>query len=40
MTNNNLGNTQYFSVKTEPEISVKEVLRVVYSAMDERATTR
>ncbi len=36
MTNNNLGNTQYFSVKTEPEISVKEVLRVVYSAMDEK----
>ena len=32
----NLGNTQYFSVKTEPEIRVKDVLGVVYTAMEEK----
>ena len=32
---NNLGNTQYFKVKTEPEVRVKEVLDLVYNAMAE-----
>ena len=32
----NLSNTQYFQVKTEPEVQVKEVLDVVYSAMEEK----
>ena len=32
----NLSNTQYFKVKTEPEVQVKEVLDVVYTAMDEK----
>lgn len=32
----NLSNTQYFKVKTEPEVQVKEVLDVVYTAMEER----
>ena len=27
----NLSNTQYFKVKTEPEVQVKEVLDVVYT---------
>ena len=31
----NLSNTQYFKVKTEPEVQVKEVLDVVYTAMEE-----
>lgn len=33
---NNLGNTQYFSVSSEPEIRVKDVISVVYSAMAEK----
>ena len=32
----NMGNTQYFKVKTEPEVQVKEVLDVVYTAMEEK----
>lgn len=32
----NLSNTQYFKVKTEPEVQVKEVLAVVYTAMEEK----
>ena len=32
----NISNTQYFKVKTEPEVSVKEVLDVVYTAMAEK----
>ena len=32
----NLSNTQYFKVKTEPEVQVKEVLDVVYKAMEEK----
>ena len=32
----NLCNTQYFKVKTEPEVQVKEVLDVVYTAMEEK----
>ena len=36
MVNSNAGNTQYFSVKTEPEIRVKDVLSVVYTAMEEK----
>ena len=31
-----LSNTQYFKVKTEPEIQVKEVLEPVYNAMVEK----
>lgn len=31
-----LSNTQYFKVKTEPEIQVKEVLKTVYNAMVEK----
>ena len=29
-------NTQYFKVKTEPEVQVKEVLDVVYTVMEEK----
>ena len=32
----NVSNTQYFKVKTEPEVQVKEVLDVVYTAMEEK----
>ena len=32
----NLSNTQYFKVKTEPEVQVKEVRDVVYTAMEEK----
>lgn len=32
----NISNTQYFKVKAEPEIQVKEVLDVVYNAMAEK----
>ena len=32
----NLGKTQYFNVKTEPEIRVKKVLDLVYNAMAEK----
>lgn len=32
----NINNTQYFKVKTEPEILVKEVLDIVYNAMAEK----
>ena len=32
----NLSNTQYFKVKTAPEVQVKEVLDVVYTAMEEK----
>ena len=32
----NLSNTQYFKVKTEPEVQVTEVLDVVYTAMEEK----
>ena len=31
-----LGNTQYFKVKTGPEINVKDVLDIVYNAMAEK----
>lgn len=31
-----LSNTQYFKVKTEPEIQVKKVLETVYNAMVEK----
>ena len=31
-----LGNTQYFKVKTGPEINVKDVLDIVYHAMAEK----
>lgn len=31
-----LGNTQFFKVKTEPELQVKQVLDIVYNAMEEK----
>ena len=31
-----LGNTQYFKVQTEPRVGVKEILRQVYSALSEK----
>ena len=31
-----MGNTQFFKVKTEPDISVKQVLDIVYHAMEEK----
>ena len=36
MTENNLGNTQYFRTNPEQELEVKEVLDLVYNAMDEK----
>ena len=36
MTENNLGNTQYFRTKPDQELEVKEVLDLVYNAMDEK----
>ena len=35
MAENNLGNTQYFRTKPDQELQVKEVLDLVYTAMDE-----
>lgn len=32
----NLSNTQYFRVKKETPTSVKEILRIVYEALDEK----
>ena len=32
----NLNNTQYFKVAKEPELQVKDVLRVVFAAMKEK----
>ena len=32
----NISNTQYFKVKSEPEIQVKDVLDLVYNAMAEK----
>ena len=32
----NLSNTQFFQVKTEPELQVKQVLDIVYNAMSEK----
>ena len=31
-----LSNTQYFKVKSEPEIQIKDVLELVYNAMAEK----
>ena len=31
-----LGNTQFFTVETQPQIGVKEVLQTVYEAMTEK----
>ena len=36
MTESNLGNTQYFRTKPDQELHVKEVLDLVYDAMDEK----
>uniref|UniRef100_UPI0040572A9A IreB family regulatory phosphoprotein n=1 Tax=Agathobacter sp. TaxID=2021311 RepID=UPI0040572A9A len=32
----NLNNTQYFKVEKEPEIQVKDVLKMVFAAMQEK----
>ena len=32
----NLNNTQYFKVTKEPELQVKDVLRIVFAAMEEK----
>ena len=36
MAENNLGNTQFFNKKPEPELEVKEVIGFVYKAMEEK----
>ena len=36
MAENNLGNTQYFRTKPDQELEVKEILDLVYNAMDEK----
>ncbi len=36
MANNDFGNTQFFRVSAEAEVSVKEVLNYVYNAMTEK----
>lgn len=36
MAENNFGNTQYFRTKPELELDVKEVLKLVYEAMEEK----
>ena len=36
MAENNLGNTQYFRTRPDQELEVKEVLDLVYNAMDEK----
>lgn len=36
MAENNLGNTQYFRTKPDADLEVKEVLDLVYNAMDEK----
>ena len=36
MAENNLGSTQYFRTKPDQELQVKEVLDLVYNAMDEK----
>ena len=38
MADTNLGNTQYFNTKPEQEIPVKEVLDLVYNAMEEKGS--
>ena len=32
----NLSNTQFFSVKKEPELQVKDVLEIVFRALSEK----
>ena len=36
MTENNLGNTQYFRTKPDQELEVKEILDLVYNATEEK----
>ena len=36
MTDNNLGNTQFFKVEVDPETGVKKVLSIVYEALLEK----
>lgn len=36
MADSSLGSTQYFRAKPDQELDVKEVLKLVYSAMDEK----
>ena len=36
MAENDFGNTQFFRTKPETELEVKEVLKLVYNAMEEK----
>ena len=36
MAENNLGSTQYFRTKPDQELEVKEILDLVYNAMEEK----
>ena len=36
MAETNLGNTQYFRVVPDPDIDVKEVLKLIYTALEEK----
>ena len=36
MSENSLGNTQYFRTKPDQELEVKEILDLVYNAMEEK----
>ena len=36
MSDTNLGNTQYFRVVQDQPVEVKEIIRVVYTAMEEK----
>lgn len=36
MAENSLGNTQYFRTKPDQELEVKEILDLVYNAMEEK----
>ena len=36
MAESNLGNTQYFRTKPDQELEVKEILNLVYNAMEEK----
>ena len=33
---NNINNTQFFTVQKEPELQVKDVLKIVYNALGEK----
>ena len=37
---NDINNTQFFTVQKEPELQVKDVLKIVYDALSERDIIR